>query len=116
VSVRKLKEQKIEETGSECNPSGTHEHPMVCLIDCSEAAKQELNKLRFNCFFGTFGSEVEVNNKRNEEKLIKSNLDFPKNLHEYDILLLDFTNNNSPDRFMMTESHTGEGLHSLNGI
>jgi hypothetical protein len=24
--------------------------------------------------------------------------------------------NNSPDRFMMTESHTGEGLHSLNGI
>jgi hypothetical protein len=23
---------------------------------------------------------------------------------------------NSPDRFMMTESHTGEGFHSLNGI
>jgi hypothetical protein len=92
VSVRKLKEQKIEETGSECNPSGTHEHPMVCLIDCSEAVKQELNKLRFNCFYGTFGAEVEVNNKRHEEKFIKLNLNFPKNLHEYDILLLDFTN------------------------
>jgi hypothetical protein len=91
VSFRKSKEQNIEETGSECNPEGTHEHPMVCLIDCSEAVKQELNKLRFNCFFGTFGSEVEVSNKHNEEKLIKPNLDFPKNLHEYDILLLDFT-------------------------
>jgi protein deglycase len=26
------------------------------------------------------------------------------------------SNNNSPDRFMMTESHTGEGFHSLDGI
>jgi hypothetical protein len=55
----------------------------------------ELSKLGFNCHRGTLGSQIRVNNARHEEKLLRLNLDYPSNLHEFDILLLDLTKCNT---------------------
>ncbi len=69
-----------------------HETPMVCLFDCAEETENELRKLKFSSFSGSLGAEIEVNNAARETKLLRLNRNSPDNLHEYDVVVLDFTN------------------------
>jgi hypothetical protein len=65
------------------------ERPLVCLIDCGDAIHEELRRLRFSCFSGSLGPEIEVNNSPRDEKLLKLSYDYPPNLHEFDIVVID---------------------------
>lgn len=69
-----------------------HKHPTICLFDLNGEVEKELVKLRFNCVAGSFGAKVEVNNAQNEKKFMKLNYDYPSNLHEFDVVMLDMTN------------------------
>lgn len=71
-----------------------HQHPMICLFDFNEEVKKELERLRFNCITASFGTNIQVNNKQYEEKLLKLNHDYPSNLHEFDIIMFDMTRSN----------------------
>lgn len=75
-----------------------HQHPMICLFDFDDGIHQELERLKFNCFKGSFGSSIRVNNQQHAtEKLMKLNYNSPKNLHEFDIVMLDITGNTIED-------------------
>ena len=51
-----------------------HQHPMICLFDFEEEVIKELERLRFNCVTASFGTNIKVNNKQYEEKLLKLNI------------------------------------------
>lgn len=68
-----------------------YEQPMVFLFDAEKAVVETLKELRFNSFEGSFGSVIKVNNKNYEEKILKLNCDYPANLHEFDVVVLDLT-------------------------
>ncbi len=72
-----------------------YKQPMVFLFDFEEAILEELKKLRINSYKGSFGAKVKVNNKQFEQKFLKLNHDYPANLHEFDIVMLDLTNSQS---------------------
>lgn len=97
-------------------PLEPHKHPMICLFDFNGEVEEELAKLRFNCVAGSFGANVKVNNRWREEKLLKLNLECPSNLHEFDILMLDMTNNTTeiydPSQHSL-ENTTGAKAHAL---
>ncbi|QZN92016.1 hypothetical protein [Idiomarina abyssalis] len=96
--------------------STPHEHPMVCLFDFTKDVEEELRKLRFNYVIATFGSTVKVDNKKYDHKLMKLNHDYPNNLHEFDIVMLDLTNDKS--KIFDTSQHvlrntTGNKAHAI---
>lgn len=97
-SKPKSEKQNEQEIDSVNGDEVVHEHPLVCLLDCSEEVSDELSKLKFNCSLGTLGSKIAVNHLRHrDEKILKINCEFPINLHEYDVLVIDFTRNNVVD-------------------
>ena len=66
------------------------ERPRICLIDVAEDISAKLRKRGFNCYKGTLGSLVEVNNvSQHSERRCLLNFNFPPNLHEYDIVVVD---------------------------
>ncbi|NYT47439.1 MAG: hypothetical protein H0A75_07560 [Candidatus Methanofishera endochildressiae] len=71
-----------------------HKHPMICLFDIEKDVEDELDKLGFNYVNASFGSTVKVSNKMHEEKLMKLNHEYPDNLHEFDVIMMDMTNPN----------------------
>lgn len=90
--------------------------PMVFLFDCEEAVAEELTKLRINNFKGSFGATVKVNNKQHEKKFLKLNHDYPANLHEFDIVMLDLTSfqseNYEPSKHQLGNT-SGNTAHAL---
>jgi hypothetical protein len=83
-----------------------HKHPMICLFDIEKNVECELEKLNFNYINASFGSTVKVGNKRHEEKLMKLNHEYPNNLHEFDVVMIDMTSPKSED--------FDAGQHSMN--
>ena len=66
------------------------EHPRICLIDVADDVTNHLIRRGFNCYSGTLGPLVEVNNSSpRSTKQCLLNFDFPQNLHEYDIMIVD---------------------------
>ncbi|WP_177167686.1 hypothetical protein [Nitrosomonas marina] len=90
--------------------------PMVFLFDFEEDVVGKLKDLRINCYEGSFGATVKVNNKKHEEKLLKLNHDYPANLHEFDVVMLDLTNNQSenydPSKHQLSNT-SGNTAHAL---
>lgn len=93
-----------------------YKQPMVFLFDVEEAVEKELQKLRINYFTGSFGVNVKVNNNRHDEKLLKLNYDYPSNLHEFDIVLMDLTSNRTenyvPEKHQLGNA-SGTTAHAL---
>jgi len=115
ISKNKDKAQVLE-PANKVEPLEAHKNPMICLFDFNGEVEKELVKLRFNCVAGSFGTKVKVNNARNEEKLMKLNYDYPSNLHEFDIVMLDMTNSTTekfdPSQHNL-ENTTGAKAHAL---
>jgi hypothetical protein len=90
---KKQKDAKSEDLKiGDCNDDlEPHKHPMVFLFDFAEEVEQELKRLRINRYAGSFGALIKVENKRYDEKFLKLNYDYPSNLHEFDIIMLDLT-------------------------
>ena len=69
------------------------ERPRICLIDVDDEIGECLKSTGFNCFLGTLGSSIEVPNQRQHDKhQCLLNYNFPPNLHEYDIVVVDLQN------------------------
>ena len=66
------------------------ERPRICLIDVAKDITDNLTSRGFNCYSGTLGPIVEVNNTSpRSARQCLPNYDFPPNLHEYDIIIVD---------------------------
>lgn len=67
-----------------------NERPRICCIDIDDRSVKLLEKNGFNIYSGTLGKKVSVpNTTRKENHQLLINFDFPSNLHEFDIIVLD---------------------------
>lgn len=65
------------------------EKPKICLFDLQEESEL-LKSEGYNVYSGSLGSNISIPNKRKEDShLCLLNYDYPDNLHEYDILIID---------------------------
>jgi hypothetical protein len=81
------------------------ERPRICLIDVQDDLAEVLEGRGLNCYRGTFGPMVDVpNTSKHSSHQCLPNLDFPPNLHEYDIVIVDLQ---TPKRTSyVAEDHT----------
>jgi hypothetical protein len=95
----------------------TMERPRICCIDIKEEYLELLSKNGFNTYNGSLGSKVRVPNTYNKNNhLLLLNYDFPQNLHEFDILLIDLEGFKTIDydiKENIRENHTGKTSISL---
>ena len=85
------------------------ERPRICTIDLKSSVFYDIESQGYNLYQGTLGSVVRVPNKtRHDSVEILLSYDFPDNFHEYDILILDLTNENRTDydRFQLKITDT----------
>lgn len=107
MSKSERNENRVDEVAA-VGVEEPHKHPMICIFDFDEDIEKELHDLRFNYVTATFGSTVKVANDQYEQKLLKLNHDYPRNLHEFDIVMMDMT-------VEKTENFDAK-LYSLNDI
>ena len=66
------------------------EKPKICAIDLEQEIVEALQAKGLHCFSGTLGSQVKVQNSAYQKThQCRLNFDFPCNLHEYDIVIVD---------------------------
>jgi hypothetical protein len=66
------------------------EKPKICAIDLEQEIVEALRAKGLHCYAGTLGSQVKVPNLgRRDTHSCLLNFDFPPNLHEYDIVIVD---------------------------
>lgn len=99
------------------NKKAIVERPRICCLDLSEDIIEALEEINANIYIGTLGSKVTVPNARrgNNHQLLL-NFDFPKNLHEYDIIIIDLGNFKTIDykpEDHVRAVHTGKSSISL---
>lgn len=81
------------------------ERPRICCIDLSDDIVDELRKAGVNITTGTLGDKVKVPNMgRGSGHYMLLNFEFPNNLHEYDIIIIDLNNFKTID--YKPEDHT----------
>lgn len=93
------------------------ERPRVCCIDLSDETVNSLINIGINVIRGTLGDKIKVpNNTRTESHRLLLNYNFPLNLHEFDIIILDLENfkviDYKPEENIKT-THTGKSSTSL---
>lgn len=94
-----------------------NERPRVCCIDIEKDTEDELKEKGFNIYSGSLGNKITVpNSRRNENHQVLLNFDFPSNLHEYDIIVIDLDHcmtieYKSEDH--IRDNHTGKSAISL---
>lgn len=93
------------------------ERPRICCLDLNEDTITALRKTGANIFNGTLGSKVKVENIKNRDKhRLLGNWNFPSNLHEYDVIIVDLDNSRTIDyksEEHMKETHTGKHSYYL---
>ena len=67
------------------------EKPQICLIDIKKEIMDNLVKSGFNVNSGTLGKKISVPNKYDDSHDCILNCFFPANLHEYEIIVLDLS-------------------------
>jgi hypothetical protein len=87
-----------------------NERPRICCIDISSDVTKQLISSGYNIYAGTLGKKIKVPNKhRNDQHQILLNFNFPENLHEYDIFIIDLNNSqtieyNPEDHFRQNQT------------
>jgi hypothetical protein len=94
-----------------------NERPRICCIDIDDSALSLLTSSGFNVYAGTLGKKIKVPNKniRDNHQLLLE-YDFPPNIHEYDIFIIDLDNSKSIDyksEDHVITNHTGKSVLSL---
>ena len=73
----------------------TDERPRICCIDIEREILDNLTEEGYNIYPATLGDKIKVPNKQLHHKHeILLNFDFPSNIHEYDIIIIDLENAN----------------------
>jgi hypothetical protein len=93
------------------------ERPRICCLDLDADAIWKLKGLGANIYNGTLGSKVRVpNTKRREAHHLLLNYDFPTNLHEYDVVIINLAGGEIIDykpQDHSRETHTGKSSMNL---
>ena len=115
---KKTPENKIEE--KQCNDVdivSVNERPRVCCIDIEDEVQKKLKDQGFNIYSGSLGNKIAVpNSRRNENHQVLLHFDFPANLHEYDIVVIDLDHCKTVDyksEEHIRDRHTGKSAISL---
>ncbi len=91
------------------------ERPRICCIDLEKQVVTKLKESGANIFEGTLGSKIRVNNTdRYHPHKILLNYNFPSNLHEFDIFILDLQNYKTID--WKEAEHTRENITGNNSV
>ncbi len=74
------------------------DRPRICCIDLKEQDLEALRVEKYNLFKGTLGSTMQIpNTSTRDSHFILLDHVLPSNFHEYDILILDLTNEQSKE-------------------
>jgi hypothetical protein len=87
-----------------------YKKPITFLFDFEKTVVDKLKELRIDVCEGSLGSTVDVKNKSHEQKLLQPNYDFPENLHEFDVVMLNLTSHKSE-----AYDHQRHGINSVRG-
>lgn len=91
--------------------------PKICCIDIEESDIDKLKEQGFNIEIGSLGSKVKVPNKKQyDECIVLPNANFPSDLHEFDITILDLNNDKIIDyveKEHYKSEHTGTSSMAL---
>ncbi len=68
------------------------EKPQILTISLPEKTNNLLIESNYNIYAGSLGKLVDTNNEKYEFKYCLLNYDFPPNLHEFDIVIIDLSN------------------------
>ncbi|MBI1183121.1 hypothetical protein GC194_02535 [bacterium] len=94
-----------------------NERPRICCIDIKMETVNFLKKEGYNIYTATLGDKIKVPNKNlYDNHYVLLNFDFPINIHEYDIFLIDLENMNQIDykpEDHVRDSHTGKSAITL---
>ncbi len=94
---------------------GVIERPRICCLDVEETAISALRKARANVYNGSLGSKVKVPKPSTDIVYhLLLNFDFPVNLHEYDIIIIDLNSSKTVDYKIeehRKEQHTGRSSY-----
>lgn len=83
------------------------ERPRVCLIDVEVQIAETLKSRGLNCYQGTLGAVVDVpNTPQHSVHQCLLNHDFPPNMHEYDIVVVDLQSPRSTSYDPERHTHT----------
>lgn len=115
---KKTSEPSVEEKQCEdMNIVPTNERPRVCCIDIEDEAQKGLKDKGFNIYSGSLGNKISIpNSRRNDKHQVLLNFDFPANLHEFDIIIIDLNyckNVTYKDEDHIRDKHTGKSAISL---
>ena len=93
------------------------EQPRICCLDLNDDTISALRKTGSNIYVGTLGSKVKVEYKTSRDKhRLLGNWDFPPNLHEYDVIIVDLDNSKIIDykpEEHIKGTHIGKHSHYL---
>lgn len=92
------------------------ESPKICCIDLNEEIIFALEKTGANIYNGTLGSKINVPNDEFNDHQLLSNYNFPSNLQEYDIIIIDLDNSKTIDfnqEEHIRKSHTGKSSYHI---
>ncbi|WP_417443866.1 hypothetical protein [Joostella sp.] len=66
--------------------------PQILTLNLTEKANKALEEKGFNIYNGSLGKLIDTKNKKYEHKYCLLNHDFPPNIHEFDIVIIDLSN------------------------
>lgn len=94
-----------------------NERPRICCIDIDNNSIDLLEQNGFNIYSGSLGKKINVpNTTRKENHHLLLNYNFPSNLHEFDIIILDLESNNTIPYNLddhIRKSHTGKSALAI---
>lgn len=114
-TLKDLKETMEE--AKEANKFEVNERPRICCIDIDKKVIDRLKQSKFNIYSGSLGNKIKVpNSSRRENHQLLLDYDFPPNLHEYDMVILDLNNFETVDykpEDHIRSNHTGKSALTL---
>ena len=91
--------------------------PFILTLNLTDRAYNLLEKEGFNLYRGSLGKLVNTKNEKYEHKYCLLNYDLPPNIHEYNIIIVDFSNEETIDYFekdhTRTKNKTGDDRYLL---
>ena len=115
--IKNVNHKKTDRKDKDNETVSINTRPRVCCIDIKKDTEDGLKKNGLNVYSGTLGSKIVLpNTSRYDNHQILLNFDFPVNLHEYDILIIDLDNFTTIDykkEDHIRDNHTGKSAISL---
>jgi hypothetical protein len=83
------------------------EKPQILTLNLTDKSNSTLVEKGYNLYQGSLGKLVDTKNQKYEFKYHLLNYDFPANSHEYDIVIIDFSNEEIID-YVKTDNQRGK--------